>query len=216
MAILPSELDLIRFELGFNTLTTGAEPYIGIAAVFSQVIQPYLRSGLITTSTTSVTAASTPTLVTLTLAAVTGVNTQGTAVSIVAGDRFVIDVDASQESATVHSVSGLTVSVALSLAHSGTYSVTVESGEAILRGILRQCRAVTMKLESASGSAGIKKVDEIEFFASTTGGSTVFADLIAQQQYWRDQLRRVLFGVGEEGGLLSGSSGAGTHLLSVY
>lgn len=44
MSLLPSELATIRAELGFNVLTIGAEPYIGVTSVFDQVIAPNITS----------------------------------------------------------------------------------------------------------------------------------------------------------------------------
>lgn len=215
MALLTSEVDLIRYELGWSALTTGAEPYIGIAAIFDRVMVPYLRAGLITSSATAVTASPTPALVTLTLASVSGTNTQGDAVAVHVGDRLVVDVDSRQESATVESISSLNVSLLLSNAHTGTYSVTVEGGEALLRSILRKCRAAAQALEDAMLNAGIKKVDEIEFFPSkSTGGSTMFEDLKVQRQYWRNELYRLLFGVGDKS--LTGQNGGSGGLISVY
>jgi len=214
MALLESEIELIKYELGWNTLSVGSEPYVGIAAIFNQVVQPYLLSGLITSSATVVTATTSPTQVALTLAAVSGTNTQGTAVSVHVGDRLVIDVDSAQESAIVESISGNNVTLRLSLAHTGTYPVTVEGGESIVRSILRNCRAVAAKIEAAVGRAGIKKVDEIEFFPSTAGGgSTVFGELSALRTYWRGELYRVLFGVGDRS-LIGGGRGGGA--ISVY
>src|SRR5215471_2659866 len=120
MALLDAELNRIRYELGYPGLSVLAEPYIGIAAVFTRIVQPYLLSGASSTSSTAVTAATAPTLVTLTLASATGFD---------AGARVVIDVDARQEMVTVESVSGSTISVLLKLAHTGTYPVTVEGSE---------------------------------------------------------------------------------------
>lgn len=211
MALLQSELQLIRYELGWNNLSTGAEPYIGIAAIFDRVVAPYLRSGLITSSATAVAVGAGQTALVLT--ATTGTDTQGAAVAVHVGDRLVVDVDARQELAIVESMMGSTVTLLLSIAHTGTYPVTVEGGESILRGILRNCRAATAKLESAGSRAGVKKVDEIEFFASSAGGSTVFGELIAQRQYWRGELYRLLFGVGDRS--LTGGGGAGGN-ISVY
>jgi hypothetical protein len=37
-----SEISRLKYETGFNLLTVGAEPYIGVTALFSQVIQPFL------------------------------------------------------------------------------------------------------------------------------------------------------------------------------
>lgn len=213
MALLTSELDQIRYELGWNNLTVGAEPYIGVAAIFDRVVAPYLRSGLITSSSTEVDAASAPTQVTLTLAAASGTNTQGDAVSVSVGDTLVVDVDARQELAIVQAVTGTDVDLLLSLAHTGTYPVTVQGGEAMLRQILRRCRAVSFEIEGAMSNAGLKKVDEIEFFQSRLGGSTVFDDLLRQQHYWRVELYRLLFGVGDRSLMGGGRSGG---LISVY
>lgn len=214
MSLLPSELDLIRYELGWNELTTGAEPYVGVAALFDRVVLPFLRSGLITTSSTAVTAATPAAPVALTLAAVSGTNTQGTTVTVSAGDKLVIDVDDLQESATVESISGNIVTVPLSLAHTGVYPVTVEGGESLVRSILRRCRKVSASIESAMDNAGLKKVDEVEFFPSAGGGSSMFGDLVAQQKYWRNELYRVLFGVGDRS-LTGQATGAG-GLVSIY
>ena len=181
MALLDSEINRIRYELGSPNLSVLAEPYIGIAAVYTHIVQPYLLAGAKTTSTTAVTAATSPTLVTLTLASATGVE---------AGATVVVDVDARQERATVESVSGSTIAVLLSLAHSGTYPVTVEGGESIVRDILRKLRIIGDRLESSFGRAGIKKVDEVEFFE----GGAVFTNLMSQREYWRGELARVLFG----------------------
>lgn len=214
MALLESEIEEIKFHIGWNALTTGAVPYIGIASIFDQVVRPYLLAGLITSSSTDVIAASVPTPVDLTLAAISGTNTQGTAVSVSVGDRLVIDVDSLQETATVAAISGSVVTVALSLEHTGTYPVTVEGGESRVRQCLRGCRGAMSKIEASVGRAGIKKVDEVEFFEKkSTGGSTVLDDLNALLQFWRQQLYRVLFGVGDRS--LTGGVGGGGR-VSVY
>jgi len=61
MALLASELIRLKAELGFNVLSVGAEPYISIVALFDQVIAPFMTAGVVTTSTTSVTAQGSPT-----------------------------------------------------------------------------------------------------------------------------------------------------------
>lgn len=184
MALLTSELRRMRYELGYNVLDVGAEPYIGVSALFESVIQTYMQSGATTTSTTTVAAASEPTPVTITLASATGFS---------AFDTVWVDVDSRQESATVQSVSGSTITLLLSLAHTGTYPVTVEGGEAIVRSILRKLVAIGDELgDGASGSAGIKRVDEIEFFqdSASDGGRT--ASLQKLRDYWRDELASAL------------------------
>lgn len=195
MALLASELQRLRFELGFNTLAVGAEPYISVYAVFDQVIAPYLLAGASTTSSTVVTAASEPTPVTLTLASATG---------FAAGARVVVDVDSRQESATVQAVTGSTITLMLTKAHTGTFSVSVEGGEAIIRGILQKLDAISGLMgggtsglmAGAASSAGLRKVDEIEFFG---GGNTIgtqgvdqLTQLVKLQEYWRDELAYAL------------------------
>ena len=119
MALLDSEIARIKAELGYNLLTTGALPYIGITQVFEQVIQDNVLAGASTTSTTAVSAQSTPTPVGITLASATG---------FAAGVRVVLDVDDRQETATVQSMSGSVITVQLTGVHSGTYPVTVDGG----------------------------------------------------------------------------------------
>lgn len=187
MALTDAEIQRIRYELGYPNLDTAAEPYIGIAAVFTQVIQPYTLSGAATTSSTPVTAASTPTPQTLSIASATG---------FAAGAVVLVDVDTRQERATVQSISGTSIVLQLSLAHSGTYPVTVEGGESIIRDILQELRRVSDAVISLKDRVGLKKADEIEFFG---GGQTLASQGIDPmthtlnlREYWRDELARCL------------------------
>jgi hypothetical protein len=200
MALLPSELVRLRYELGYNLLTVGAEPWIGVASAFDNVIGPYLRSGASTTSSTAVVAASAPTPTPITLADATGFDV---------GARVVVDVDARQEIVTVQSISGLIITVVLKNAHTGSYPVTVEGGESIVRDILTKLRNVSDKLESASTKAGIKRVDEIEFFGDSRS-DTVFSNLRRQREYWRDELSSAI------GLARRNQSGGGGSRVSVY
>lgn len=177
MALLDSELDRIRFETGWNLLNVGAEPYIGVAAIFSQVIQPNLRAGAVTTSATPVVAAAAPASITLTLASGTGFLT---------GQRIVVDVDDAQEVVTAQLVVGAALTVTLSKAHSGTYPLTVEGGESIVRECLQNIRAVKGKMATTFGEGTIKKVDEIEFYQNSKG--SLFGMLGDQLMFWRDEL----------------------------
>lgn len=199
MAILDSELVRIKAELGFNVLNIGAEPYIGIAAVFSQVIQPNLSGGAATTSSTSVTAATSPTPVTLTLASGTG---------FAAGVRVVVDVDDRQETATAQNLSGVSLTLMLSKAHSGTYPVTVEGGESIVRDILARIRTVRTSMATSLGAGAIRKVDELEFYNSN---GSQFGALGSELMYWRDELAAAL---GIES--MWARRRAGAQRLSVY
>jgi len=185
VALLDSEIARCKYELGYNVLAIGAEPYIGVARVFELVIQPNVLEGAKTTSATAVTAVAAGALaspVTLTLASATG---------FAAGDRVVVDVDSRQEAATVQSVAGSTITVLLSKAHTGTYPVTVERGESIVREILGRLRDIADKLGSTVvQQVGIKKVDEIEFF----GGNmySIRREMQRMQDYWRNELASAL------------------------
>jgi len=185
MALLISELTRVKYELGYNTLNAGAEPYISVVSVFDQIIQQYLESGASTTSTTIVTASTTPAPVTLTLASGTGFS---------AGDRVVVDIDSRQEFATVQSAGVNTITVLLSNAHTGTYPVTVEGGESIVREILAKLHSLSGSLGSLSVStAGIKRVDEIEFFGTFSGSEVGrIEQLESLQMKWRDELASCL------------------------
>jgi len=185
MALLISELTRVKYELGYNTLDAGAEPYVSVVAVFDQIIQTYIESGAATTSTTIVTSSATPAPVTLTLASGTGFS---------AGDRVVVDIDSRQEFATVQSIGVNTITVLLSNAHTGTYPVTVEGGESIVREILTRLHSLSESLGSLSVStAGIKRVDEIEFFGSFSGSEIGrIEQLESLQMKWRDELASCL------------------------
>lgn len=194
MALTDAEVQRIRYELGYPNLSTSVEPYIGIVAVFEQVIQPYTLGGATTTSATPVTAATAPTPQTLTLASATG---------FAAGDVVVVDVDVRQERATIQSLSGASMTVQLSLAHSGTYPVVVEGGESIIRDILRELRLISSGMNGQAGTistirsrVGLKKVDDVEFFG---GGNTLasqgrdpLTSLFELREQWRDELAQAL------------------------
>lgn len=191
MSLTNSELERIKYELGYPNLSSSAEPYVGITAFFSQILQPYLLSGASTTSSTPVTAATSPTPQTLALVSATG---------FAVGNVVVVDVDARQERATVASVSGNNITVQLSLAHSGTFPVTVEGGESVIRDILQQLRLITEGMNGQSGSlatirsrVGIKRIEgDVEFFG---GGDTLasqgrdpLTQLFELREMWRDEL----------------------------
>lgn len=186
MALLTSEIERIRVELGYNALTVGAEPYVSYVAVFDQIIAEYLQGGASTTSSTAVTAVTPPTSsaqVTLTLALITGFH---------AGDRVAVDVDARYESATVQSVSGSTITLLLAGTHSGTYPVTVEGGEMIVREALRDIAACKAERREARGMAGLKRLDEVEWHATAKGGSSALAEYRRELMELRDELAAAL------------------------
>jgi len=201
MALTTAELDRIKFELGYNLLGIGAVPYIGITQLFEQVIQPYLATGINTTSSTTVVASATAVPATLTLADVTG---------FAAGARVVVDVDDREEIVTVQSVVGSTITALFKLDHSGTYPVIIEGAESIVRNILRQIRGVQDKITSASNTAGLKRVDVIEFYGNSVATSQTL-QLQGLLSFWRDQLASAL-GVRS----LWRERGASGQVLSLY
>lgn len=183
MALLPSEVQRIRYELGYNTLGVGAEPYIAYVAIFDQVIAKYLNAGATTTSSTTVAPVGASEPVTLDLADAAG---------FAAGAQVVVDVDARQETATVQSLSGSSITLLLSKPHAGTYPVTVDGGETIVRELLRALHSVAAELSGAASSAGIKRVDVIEFFGPEAGGKSRAQSLHELRMRYRDELASAL------------------------
>ena len=98
--------------------------------------------------------------------------------------------DGRQESATAQSLSGSSLALLLALEHTGTYPVTVEGGESIIREMLKQIRTATDKLTKAIGYSGVKKVDEVEFFSPKEMSNTLGAFGAIWKE--RDMLRREL------------------------
>jgi hypothetical protein len=187
MGFNESELWRIKRELGYPAETIGALPYLDLVSVFEQVILPYTQSGADTTSNTVVDNES-PDAVVLKLADTAGFHVW---------DRVFVDVDDSQESATIQSLDGTgkTICVILSKQHGsvGAYPVIVDGGVAQARNLLRLIEKVTAQIEDAPSRAGIKKVDEIEFFGSSRSGkSTTFEELREQREDARRELAEVL------------------------
>jgi hypothetical protein len=212
MALLTSEITRIKYELGWNVLNAGAEPYIGVAAVFDQVVAQYMKAGASTMSSTAVVAAAAPTPSALTLLSATGFNV---------GDRIVVDVDARQEFAMVETVAGSAVTVLLSLAHTGTYPVTVEGGESIVREILRQLQGIGApggRIDKAAAGAGIKRADDVEFFpAAGSSSKSRLEEMRGHREYLRDELCRALFGQGREDFFRACAGGAaGAYEVELY
>ena len=200
MSLTDGEVSRIRAELGYHLIGVDGEPYVGYTSLFDVIIQPYLDAGTSTTSATAVTAASSPTPVTLVLTSATGFSSLA---------RVVIDVDDRTEAVTIQNLSGTSMTVQLSLAHSGTYPVALaDSGEGIVREILKRIRDVKLEMASSAGEGGIKQVDEIHFYDSR---STMFSSLGNQLKFWREELSAAL-GVASAWSLKS----AAAQTLSVY
>ena len=186
MALLDSEITRIRAELGYNVMGLAALPYMGITAIFDSVIQAYIKAGAVTSSGSPVSASLLPLPQSLVLLSAVGFHV---------GDRIVVDVDSRQEVVTVQNLVGSTTTALLSKAHSGTYPVTVEGGESIVRGYLQQVLLINGPggtLERLRSRVGIAKVDEIEFFGGAAGAASAGKDPMSQVMqlldYWRDML----------------------------
>lgn len=162
MALLESEIQRIRFELGYNVMGVDAEPYVTYFGSLDRVISRFLNAGATTTSSTVVAASSSPAQRTLVLAS---------AVGFAAGATIYVDVLPIQERATIQSISGSSIVVYLQQAHAGSYPVTVDGGEAIIREKLAQLYAIDQKIGSAIDTAGLKRVDEIEFYGGSKASS---------------------------------------------
>ncbi len=198
--LLNSEIKRCKLELGYPLEASGAEPYIGIVAVFEQVVQAFLDGGATTTSSTAVSVQDEPTPVTIEVALATGFSLF---------DHVTVDVDSRRETATVSLISGTSVTLMLKKPHSGTYPVAVEGGESIVRDILSRIAAVKEELLQNFGAGALKSVDEISFYS--IGNKTLFGTLGENLMFWRDELSGAI-GVPNAWHSIKGSNGA----LSVY
>jgi hypothetical protein len=178
MPLTNGELDRIRAELGYNLLNVGAEPYIGVAAIFSQVIQPYMREGLDTTVVSSVAADGITTL------------TLNSAVGIAAHDHVAVDVDSLFEYVTVRHISGSAIGVILAGTHTGNYPVTLDGGLQIVRECLSNIYLTRQKMRTQRGTGALKKVDEIEFH--DVRGKSSIRVWKEQLDFWRSELANAL------------------------
>jgi len=151
----------IRAELGDNIVAALANPYIGVRTVYG-VIQEYVQTEVVPTSSATTVSTAGPTV--LTLASVSG---------LAVGSRVVIDADDAREVCSVRAVAGLTISVVCRKTHSGTYPVEVENPLTIVRGLLADLETISLRERSLFDSAGVKKVDEIEFFSAAEGGTAL-------------------------------------------
>lgn len=166
----------VRYELGYSALTTAGEPYFTIAYA-PEVALDSLYSAEVTTSATAVT--STTTATTIVLALGTGFAT---------GIRVHVDAGPQREVVVPQSVSGTSLTARFTKTHSGTYNVEVESGEAMLRSILGELDTIAIRVSGGGSAAGIKKVDEVEFF----GDGSIRAELFSERMRWRDELGSLL------------------------
>jgi hypothetical protein len=176
MALLTSELERCKAELGYNLIGI-AQPYIDTTALFEQVIQPYLSAGATTTSATAVTPSVPPVPAAITLTLATG---------FASGQRVVVDVDSRQETVTASLVSGTSLTALFTKVHSGTYPVTVEGGESLVREKLGELWAVRAQRAKAKGRGALKAyTGEMEFYDT---GKSAFASSSQEIDMLRDEL----------------------------
>lgn len=205
MSFTYGDIARLKWELGYNAVGIGAEAYVlnSYVAVFDAIV-PYI-SDQGSTSSTTVTAQSTPTNTTLTLAAnppVTGaqMNVYGNVFSV--GAKISVDVGPAQETnVIVQAISGLNITVALQNAHgaAGSYPVTLQGVEFLARDILARLDILNGQIKGfAPVVAGIAEGDnDAKFFAGTRGGRRgsqrgVIDDLIEQRDWARKDLAALL------------------------
>lgn len=197
------EMSRIRAEIFDNVLSVGAIPWIDVRSIYDVIEANVVSSSV--TPTTSTTAVTSPGAVVLTLASVVGLSS---------GSRVVLDVDAAREVVTVRAVSGSTISVVATKTHAGTYPVEVESALTIVRGVLADLEAIDLQERLAIPQAGVKRVDEIEFFGAAEGGSA-HASLTRHRNSLRSRLASAcgLTGILRE---LAARASAGASTFEVY
>lgn len=183
MSLLQSELERCKAELGYNLIGVG-QAYIGVTALFEQVIQPYLSSGATTTSATAVTITTAGTPQTIVLADADGFDS---------GARVVIDVDGRQEKLTIQALSGTSLTAQFAKAHGGSslsYAVTIEGGESLVREKLSEIWTARVTRGQGNGLGALKAVvGDAEWYDT---GMTSFASSNAAIDVLRDELAALL------------------------
>lgn len=173
MALTDSEIESLRFLLGWGNIATAAYPYTpdGFYEVFYDVVAPNLTEGAETTAAVAIASAG---IATVTPASMT---------DIVAYARLVIDVGDDEETVTVRAVTATTFSARFTRAHAAPYLIAVESGLTRLRGLMaRAFRVLSEKTGTKiTSSAGLKMVGqgEVEWFGSTSALTATDAQLLS-------------------------------------
>jgi hypothetical protein len=131
-----------------------------------------------------------------------------------AWDKVYLDVDEGQEIVTIQSIAASNILVTPTKIHGGmgAYPVIVDGGVAQARNLLRTIDKLTTKIGDSGDTAGIKRVEEIEFFQARNGSSSVFQDVKAQREDARKELAEVLGLVYMRGS----RRGSGGHRAEVY
>ncbi len=159
MALTSSEIQSLRFHLGYGNIGVNAYPYTpdGFYELFTQVVAPNLETAAVTSSTTAVTAGTTQAI------------TVASPTDIVVNTSLVVDVGDEAEVVIVKAISGSTVTAAFTKAHSsGGYPVAIMSGEARLRMLLWDADQAWKSAQNSkiTKTAGLKQLGqgEIEWF----------------------------------------------------
>lgn len=101
-----------------------------------------------------------------------------------------IDVDARQETVTVQALSGTSLTALITKTHSGSYPVTVEGGESIVREKLAELFSARSRRAEDQGSGALKAVvGDVEYYDT---GMTAFATSNAEIDILRDELAAIL------------------------
>lgn len=158
MAISDSEVESLRFHLGYGNINVGAYPYTpdGFKELFKDVVAPNLTGDVETSSVTPITGGN--------VATVTPLSMTG----IVTNARLVVDVGDDAEIVAVRSVTVTAFSARFAKAHSAGYPVALLGGQARLRLLLGQADTAWQALQdpSVGSTAGLKQVDkgDVEWF----------------------------------------------------
>lgn len=181
MTLSTTELDSLRHHLGYGNLSTAAEPYTADTyfEVFAGVVSPNLSTGNETSSTTAVIANTTQVI---TVVDATGISVYG---------QLVVDVGDQAETVLVKAVSGTNITAHFVKAHAASgYPVATMSGLARLRMLLWDADAAerAMMDGAVGSSAGLKKVDEVEFF----GGAWVLRGRLDHYRAIVEQIARLV------------------------
>lgn len=158
MALTASEIQSLRFHLGYGNVSQDGRPYTpdGFWEVFEQIISPNLGTGTETTGSTAIVAGS---VTTITVASIT---------DIAANARLVVDVGENAEIVAVRSISGSTLTAYFANAHTASYPVALLSGTARLRLLIHAADRAWQAAMSGKilSTAGIKQVDkgDVEWF----------------------------------------------------
>lgn len=171
MSLTASEIDSLRYHLGYGNISSAAFPYSpdDFRDLFEQIVGACLSTGTETTTTTAITAGSSTTV------------TPASMTDIVVGAQLVVDVGEAAEVVMVRSTTLTTFTAAFTLAHPASgYPVMLMCGKARLRYLLGACDRLWQRTQSASvsGALGIKQLGqgEIEWF----GPNSVYQGLLNQ------------------------------------